>query len=449
MDEQSLSPRDRAQRDRQALVRVVRMVFLVMFFVVTLVFALEPLKGESSLEFQVTTGWWVTVIGATMIAALLVGVDIATPHKKLRSLVAVAFGLLAGMLATILLGSVIDLFVQLYELRPRFDQVVTAIKVLLGMAMCFLAISWVLQTSDDFRLVIPYVEFAKQLRGPKPLLLDTSALVDGRVADLASVGIVQVPVIVPRFVLEELQLLGDRGDKLQRLKSKRGLETVTRLQRIGRVDVSIDETIVPGAGVDQMLMELARIVSATIVTTDAGLARVAGVQGIGVLNLHEVANALRPTLLPGTRLSLHIARAGEQPGQGVGYTDDGSMIVVEDGGGHVGTDQHIEILSAMQTAGGRLLFARVARLDADPTDETPATRDMPTATNPAATTPPAAPAAVPAPADAAIRPASGTGGSGAAGGGGPGGGAGGGASGPLGPNVGLAGRRVPNRNPRR
>lgn len=428
MDDRQLTPQERARLDRQALVRVVRMGFLVMYFVVTLLFMLDAFQRETSLEFQVTTGWWVTLIGATLIAVLLVVVDILTPTKRLRSLVAVAFGLLAGMLATILLGSVLDLFVQIYELKPAYGQVVTTIKVLMGMAICFLAISWVLQTSDDFRLVIPYVEFARQVRGPKPMLLDTSALIDGRVVELVATGAVQVPLIVPAFVLSELQLLGDRGDKLQRAKSKRGLETVSRLQRGGRADVSIDESAVPGVGVDQMLLELARLQSATIVTTDAGLARVAAVQGLSVLNLHDVAAALKPALLPGATLTLEILRRGEQPAQGVGYTDDGTMIVVEDGGDRLGREEQVEIVSAVQTAGGRLLFARLAT-GAEP--QAPAAESQ----QPAATPTPAAPPTPTAPTTPTAPPAGPTGSSGS--------------SGPLGPNVGAPGRGVPHRNPRR
>jgi uncharacterized protein YacL len=276
---------------------------------------------------------------------------------------------------------------------------VEAIKVIIGICCVYLTISIVLQTQDDFRLVIPYVEFAKQLRGPKPLLLDTSALIDARIADLAQTGFVQVPLVVPAFVVLELQTLADSSDKLKRAKGRRGLEIVTRLQRTPGLDVTIDQTPMPGKAVDQMLVELARQMPATIVTADAGLMRVANIQSVRVLNLNDVANALKPALIVGSSLVITIVKPGEQAGQGVGYLDDGTMIVVSDAGAYVGAELRVEVTSALQTSAGRLIFARPADVAGN---EAPS-QDL---DEPAQAPEPAASAAESAPSDAEADQAS-------------------------------------------
>jgi uncharacterized protein YacL len=433
-----LSAQERSAQARRTLTRLLRLGYLVFFFVVLLVYALEEIRsGDPGV---IPAPWWVLVLGGITLAVVFVAIDVLTPQKRLALIVGVFFGLLAGLLATWALFQVFDLFITLYELgrTPEAQRVILAMRILIGISVCYLAVSVVLQTQDDFRLVVPYIEFAKQIRGPKPILLDSSALIDGRIADLAGVGAVQVPLVIPRFVVDELQLMGDRGDRMQRARSRRGLETISRLQRLGGADVSIDETPVPGKAVDQMLVELARMMPATIATTDAGLARVAGIAGVGVMNLNEVANALKPSLLPGSRLTLTLVKPGEHAGQGVGYLDDGTMVVVDGGAGAIGREVKIEITSSMQTAAGRLLFARP--LEASPEaapaapdsplqpPSPPAPQDHAQRPEPAAAgiTPPrrVAPPAPPTPTD----PPS---------------------PGPLGPTPGTAGRRVPNRNPRR
>jgi uncharacterized protein YacL len=203
------------------------------------------------------------------------------------------------------------------------------------------------------------VEFAKQIRGPRPLVLDSSALIDARIAEVVETGLIQAPILVPHFVLGELQMLADSGDKLKRAKGRRGLEVVTRLQRSAKADVSIDETIVPGTGADQMLIELARQLPAMIVTGDVALTRIAGFQGVPVLNLNEVANALKPSFVPGESVTLDLVKPGEQDGQAVGYLEDGTMVVAEDGAGSIGRRVTMTVRSSLQTAAGRMIFARI------------------------------------------------------------------------------------------
>lgn len=353
-----LSATEEALRTRSTAIRILRMTFAVLLLTVTTVYIIDTGSATSGdRTFTFIPGWEIPLATAVLVGFGLIALDVLTPRKRLSVVGAVVVGAVIGGVATLFFSAIIDLFVKTYSIGAT-SPLIDAVKVLMGIGLIYLGITIVLQTQDDFRLVIPYVEFAKQLRGPRPMLLDTSAIIDGRVLDLAATGLLQTPVVVPRFVVDELQTLADSGDKLQRSKGRRGLEIVGKLQRTPGLDISVDETPVPGKAVDQMLVELARRMPAVIVTSDTGLNRVATIQGVRVLNINEVANAFKIALLPGVVVSVRVVKAGEQEGQGVGYMDDGTMIVIENASESVGEDVRAEVTSSMQTAAGRLIFAR-------------------------------------------------------------------------------------------
>jgi uncharacterized protein YacL len=358
----TLTPIEMAERQRHSLLQLIRIAFLVIFGTVVILAMLSGMPGlGDGIGFH-ESSWPLAIIMCVGVAGLVLLVDYFTPRKKIGMLVSIYLGLLAAILATLAVGYLIDLLAYLWGVTDAPGQsnaLVNFAKVIIGIGLAYLCITTVLQTQDDFRLVIPYVEFAKQLRGPRPLLLDTSALIDARIADLGQTGIIQSPVIVPSFVIAELQLLADSQDKLVRARGRRGLDVITRIQRQAMLDISIDETPVPGKSVDPMLVELARQLQATIVTTDVGLSRVAGIQGVRVLNLNDIANALKPAVIPGEQLSIRLLKAGEHPQQGVGYLEDGTMVVAENGRRHVGEDVTLTVTSTLQTSAGRLIFGRV------------------------------------------------------------------------------------------
>jgi len=346
-----------AQRESRVLIRVVRVGFVVLMLVVMFLYIFGIQQNDESLEVDLAKNWWVPVAVALGLSGVFLAIDITTPRKKIATITGVIFGLVAGLVATCVLSNVIDLVIQSWDIRG--GAVVSAIKVLLGVSLSFLGITTVLQTQDEFRLVIPYVEFAKQIRGPRPLLLDTSVLIDARIVDIAASGLIQQTIVIPRFVLEELQTLADSSDKHKRLKGRRGLDMVGRLQRMGTLDVVIDASPVQKQAVDQALVELGETLKAMLVTLDTGLSRVASVQSIPVLDINALSHALKPTAIPGSMIRIEIVKPGEQPGQGVGYLEDGTMVVVEDGGHAIGSTPEVMITSSMQTAAGRLLFARI------------------------------------------------------------------------------------------
>ena len=354
------------------------MAFAVLVFTVVLVSILGGGKEGNTLAANPWARWIIPGSTAVVVVVGFLAADLLTPRKRVGVLTGIFFGALAGVFAAMLVSLVIDLLVQTYmqetATRESARPIIDTVKVLLGMGFAYMGVTTVLQTQDDFRLVIPYVEFAKQIRGPRPLLLDSSALIDARIVDLATTGMVQTPMVVPRFVLIELQTLSDSSDKLSRTKGRRGLDAVAKMQRSPGIDITIDETPIPGKNVDQMLVELARLMPAVVVTTDANLNRVAGIQNVPVLNLNDVANALKPSLIPGSQMTMQVIRAGDQPGQGIGYLDDGTMVVIEHGEMAVGGEARVEVTSAMQTSAGRLIFAR----NIDASDATPTEVDAPT-----------------------------------------------------------------------
>ena len=341
----------------RVLLRVVRVGFVALMLIVMLLYTFGISLKDDSMDISIATNWMIPVAVALILSGVFLGIDLLTPRKKIATITGVVFGLLAGLVATVVLSSVIDLVVQTWDIQAA--AIVSSIKVLLGVSLAFLGITSVLQTQDDFRLVIPYVEFAKQIRGPRPLVVDTSVLIDARIVDIAQTGLIQQTVVIPEFVLEELQTLADSGDRAKRDKGRRGLDMVSKLQRMGTIDVVIDSSPVQKLAVDQALVELAMALKAMLVTLDTGLARIALIQQVPVLNIHDLSNALKPTVIPGSSIRVELVKDGEQEGQGVGYLEDGTMVVVEDGGDAVGRVVEAVITSSMQTAAGRLLFARM------------------------------------------------------------------------------------------
>ena len=243
------------------------------------------------------------------------------------------------------------------------DPVLGLVKVLLGASAVFMCVSFVLQTKDDFRFVIPYVEFSKQTKGARPILLDTSVIIDGRIADIADTRILESEIIVPRFILAELQAIADSDDKLKRNRGRRGLDVLNRLQTSDKIDVRIMEARMPdiddAEDVDAKLVTFAQHLHGRVVTIDYNLNKVAQLRGVDVININDMANALKPVVLPGEEVKVKVIRAGEEPGQGVGYLDDGTMIVAEQARDHVGKEIIITVTSVLQTSAGRMIFGRL------------------------------------------------------------------------------------------
>ena len=196
--------------------------------------------------------------------------------------------------------------------------------------------------------------------GVRPILLDTSVIIDGRIADIARTGFLVGTLLIPRFVLNELQYIADSADSLRRQRGRRGMEVLAQMQKDTTNPVQISDIDVEGVReVDDKLVILARQLRAPILTNDYNLNRVAELQGVAVLNVNELANAVKSVLLPGESLVIHIIQEGREAGQGVGYLDDGTMVVVEDGRSQINTQANVTVTKVLQTAAGRMIFARL------------------------------------------------------------------------------------------
>jgi uncharacterized protein YacL len=354
-----MAPSARAEKEEssQRLVMLsIRLLYLVLLMMITML----PFVG--SITEGVQYNRW--VIGGVFLATFAAGVlvliaDARTPKKRLASVFGIYLGVVAGLAAALAIGALLDLIAESWDLTtPTWKAYFGLIKLAVGITLCYLAVSIVLTTKDDVRLVIPYVEFAKQVRGTRPMLLDTSALIDGRIDGYAQTGFLDAPLVVPQFVINELQTLADSGDKLKRARGRRGLEMVSQLQANPRVDISIDNADVPGHTVDHMLLRLAEDQQLRVLTTDYNLNKVAKIHGVTVLNLNDVANTLRPQVIVGDELAVEIVKPGEAPDQGVGYMPDGTMVVVENAADRIGESINLVVTNSLQTSAGRMIFGR-------------------------------------------------------------------------------------------
>jgi len=288
------------------------------------------------------------------IAAAVVVADIYVPRKRIDTISAVYFGLVVGTLLTYILG---------IAAAPLLDRTGNAGSILLVVAViaCYICISVLIQTKDDFRFLIPYVEFVRDVKGFKPLILDTSVIIDGRIEDLVATNIFDNQLILPRFALSELQGIADSSDKLRRQRGRRGLDILNRLRADPTVDLQIFDRDLPefaGHPVDMKLVLLAKHLEGKVVTGDFNLNQVAKIHNVQVINLNEISNALKPRLLPGENFRLKVIKAGEGQDQGVGYLDDGTMVVIEGGRNHIAKELDVVVTSILQTNAGRMIFAK-------------------------------------------------------------------------------------------
>jgi len=342
-------------------------LYAVRFLFAVLVLALTwTYINKTGMQSGWTALWLVS--GGIVLAVVVLLIEWLMPRKGLRALGGLFFGLIVGMVIGYALSLVIDLIALTmmpgdWPSQPTRDIFINTFKMLIGLIACYFCISFVLQTKDDIRFIIPYVEFSKQSKGTRPILLDTSTIIDGRIADVCNTGILNAPMIVPRFVLLELQRIADSSDRLKRNRGRRGLDVLNQLQRNDKVDVDIIEPRwthrEPAEDVDQKLIAMAAELDARIITSDFNLSKVAQLRGIEVINLNDVSNALKPIVLPGETLVVKVIRPGEEQTQGVGYLDDGTMVVIEGGRERIGQEVSIVVTSGLQTSAGRMLFGRV------------------------------------------------------------------------------------------
>jgi uncharacterized protein YacL len=325
--------------------------------------------------------WW--AIGIAGVAAIIMFIITpyitVMPYHWMRNtsasdLLAAVIGLIVGLIISVLLGIPLsNLPANLGRILPFVGAVVFSC---LGVAIAIQRkndIMHLFQTGfiprrsrererererEEERNKEREKESASQLQPVTQILLDTSAIIDGRIADISQTGFISGALVVPRFVLNELQHIADSADTMRRNRGRRGLEMLNRLQKDATVPIEITDADVEGiVEVDSKLVKLAQTLHCPIITNDFNLNRVAELQGVKVLNINELANAVKPVLLPGEDIVIKIIQDGKELGQGVGYLDDGTMIVVEGGRQYMGSTIEVSVTRVLQTVAGRMIFA--------------------------------------------------------------------------------------------
>lgn len=274
-----------------------------------------------------------------------------------QTLFAGTVGLVASLVVAALLAFPLSL------LPEPFGQI---LPVILALAMCYLGISiFVSRQNDIFQMWTSVSSRSSGDSAPsgsdssRAILMDTSVIIDGRVADIARTGFLQGELLIPRFVLNELQYIADSGDSLRRQRGRRGLEVLSTLQKDPAIAVRISDIDVEGTNaVDDKLVILARQMRSPVLTNDYNLNRVAEIQGVTILNINELANAVKAVYLPGENLTVRIIQEGREHGQGIGYLDDGTMVVVQDGNDFIGKELETVVTKVLQTAAGRMIFSK-------------------------------------------------------------------------------------------
>ena len=293
------------------------------------------------------TGWWrraEQIVRDTAPADILLGTA----------------GLIVGLLVALLASQPLRL------LNPEWLSVLAT--ALLMTVASYACVNIALWKRRDFAAIFPRLAPVELVTADeRSVVLDTSAIIDGRFVELHKLGFMPGELRVPRFVLAELQTLADSADDTRRARGRRGLDLLASLPEADRIEV-FETDYSDTAAVDEKLMRLSTDARSSLVTVDYNLTKVARVRGIEVLNLNDAAASLRPNFLPGESIRLRIAKPGKEAEQGVGYLDDGTMVVVQGGRSHVGSETEVEVTSVLQTSAGRMIFARIAGGSAVPTE---------------------------------------------------------------------------------
>ncbi len=302
-------------------------------------------------------GLFVAPFAQTAFENLLSDVESAMEDLGPGQLAGGAIGLIVGLIVAFLVKSVLFDFIA--NAGSAGSYVATVLYILLSIFAAYLGAR--VGAKQQVGAMRPGAPGPLETPSAIPKLIDTSVIVDGRVLEIVQSGFLEGPLVLPRFVLRELQLIADSLDPMKRTRGRRGLEVLSKLQELAPLEIAERDYDDVGGSVDAKLVRLALERNAKLVTNDYNLNRVAQLEGVAVLNVNELAGAVKPVVLPGEELHVAIVRDGKEAHQGVGYLDDGTMIVVENGRRLIGEDTDVQVTSVLQTVAGRMIFAKIKR----------------------------------------------------------------------------------------
>lgn len=298
------------------------------------------------------------IILGSCLGLLLIGFDLLFRKFNLRSfniaVIGIFFGYLMGEALVLILKAVLDISAVTITFQPRTLEMIQIALFLFGV---YLGTIMTLKASDEFYVSIPFVKFSKSEQKKKDLLLDSSALADSRLIDLITTGLFDHQLIIPRFLIKELYSQSEAGDDLAKSKAKKSLDLIKKLEAEENLHIRFSDTDFPEVKDPQgKLIRLARLIDANIFSADISKIQMSSLEGIKVINLHSLSNALKPLMQTGEYIKIKIQRYGKEPKQGVGYLDDGTMVVVNGGGKYLSELIDAQVLSVKHTSSGRMVF---------------------------------------------------------------------------------------------
>jgi uncharacterized protein YacL len=290
-----------------------------------------------------------------IVSFLVIAAEWFVSRAPIALVSSVVFGTLLGLLFATLTVSVVGLALDRATMDAIRDDMTGALIVI----YTYLGIAFIYQSRAKFNVIVPYVEFRREEKGLRPVVVDTSVIIEGRLPDILKTGILDGPLVVPQLVLRELHRIADSDDKLKRERGRLGLEALNKARADPNVDIRIQDLETdPARPVDEQLVHIAKLVSGRLMTNDFNLNRLAAVEGVSVINLNELANALKPIALPDEQITVKLIKRGEQPGQAVGYLHDGTMVIVEDAIPYIGQELDVIVRNTITRDTGRMIFAR-------------------------------------------------------------------------------------------
>ncbi len=309
-------------------------------------------------------GYTTSVLGVHPIIGMAIGafsalwviiIEAGLRKASFRGFSSSLFGLIFGLIVGRLVGDI-------FNFLPLATEHLSVIKISTILIFCYLGMVMAVRGRDEFNVIIPYVRLKKQGQSEEVAVLDTSVIIDGRIVDILRTKFIESKLVIPKFVLKELQQIADSTDPIKRQRGRRGLEILHTIQKESGLDINInEEDFVETKEVDAKLVKLAKLLEAKILTVDFNLNRVASIQGIKVLNINELANAIKPVVFPGEEMTIKLIKEGKEHNQGVGYLEDGTMVVVEEGRRLIGQEVRVVVTSALQTQAGRMIFTKISR----------------------------------------------------------------------------------------
>ncbi len=321
------------------MIKILRVLFIISMAIVGFVIAWKLQEVEQPL---------LGAVAGLICGTIIVLVEKALARRSAREITALFLGLAIGIFIANVIAIVLT---QIPFLRAYRSFIFPFVNIMVG----YLGVIIALRKKDEFALVNVFLNPPRQKR---LILLDTSVIIDGRIADIAERGFLEATYVVPRFILRELQYIADSPDNLKRARGRRGLDILKKLQNLGNIEVRIEDIDLPEKEADLKLVRLAEMKHAKIITNDYNLNKIASIRGVVALNLNELAAVLKPIFLPGEEIKIKLVKRGKEIGQAVGYLDDGTMVVVDNGSTKIGREVTCVVTSLLQTSAGRMIFSK-------------------------------------------------------------------------------------------